>query len=190
MIARTFKMMLTVIFLSIFAGCGSSETSESQKVKEQQQPQTDAEHIEQAAFTSLEGDTVRVSDFKGKVVMIDLWETWCKPCLASFPTLQKLQEEYPDNFVVLAVTPGFTDTRKDAKGFAEEHDYTFTYLMDSNNLHKKLGVQGIPYKLYVDAEGKFIKKSLGSYGPGEDYKKIKQIIEKHKSSSSMESGSI
>lgn len=178
------------MFLAAFMACNSSESSKSQQAKKQRsEPKTDAEYVEQAAFTSLTGDTVRVADFKGKVVMIDLWETWCKPCLASFPTLQKLQEEYPDNFAVLAVTPGFTDTRKDAKGFAKEHDYTFNYLMDSNNLHKKLGVQGIPYKLFVDAEGEFIKKSMGSYGPSEDYKKIKQIIEKHKSDSGPESGS-
>ncbi|MCW9707650.1 TlpA family protein disulfide reductase [Fodinibius salsisoli] len=167
-----------IIAVVLVASCGKSDQSEAEK--EKNAPVTDAEIIEQAAFTSLDGDTVRVADFKGKVVMIDLWETWCKPCLASFPTLQKLQEEYPDNFVVLAVTPGFTDTVKDARAFAEEHDYNFAYLMDANKIHQKIGVQGIPFKLFVDAGGNFIKKSVGSYGPDEDYKKIKQIIEKHK----------
>src|SRR5699024_8849478 len=138
-----------------------------------------AGYVEQAAFTSLDGDTVQVSDFKGKVVMIDLWETWCAPCIESFPTLQKLQEEYSDDFVMLAVTPGFSDTRKDAKAFADEHDYSFRFLMDSNELYKKIKVQNIPYKLFIDAEGNFIKKSLGSYGPKQDYKKIRKIIEEH-----------
>jgi thioredoxin-related protein len=54
--------------------------------------------------------------------------------------------------------------------------------MDSNNLHRKLGVQGIPYKVFVDAEGNFIKESMGSSGPEEDYKMVKNIIEKHKDS--------
>jgi thiol-disulfide isomerase/thioredoxin len=177
------KGITLILLLGIFAACNSSDNPQT---KEQEQktaePQTEADYVEQATFTDLEGDSVSISDFEGKVVMIDFWETWCKPCLASFPTMQRLQEEYPDDFVVLAVTPGFTDTKEDARSFAREHDYTFRYLMDVNNLHQDLGVQGIPFKVYVDADGNFIEKAMGSYGADEDYKKIKEIIEKNKNS--------
>lgn len=182
MITGAFKKMWPLLLAGIIAGCGGGGDSETASQKEQAEPRTTADYVEQATFTSLDGDTVSVADFKGKVVMIDLWETWCKPCLASFPTLQKLQEEYPEDFVVLAVTPGFTDTKEDARAFAREHDYDFTYLMDSNGLHKKVGVQGIPFKMYLDAHGNFIKKSMGSYGPEKDYEKVKDIIEKYKRS--------
>ncbi len=177
---RKFSLYLSTFLLAILIGCNSSEEPKQDKAAQPQpEPQTPEEHVEQATFTDLEGDTVGISDFKGKVILIDFWETWCKPCLASFPTMQKLQDEYSDSFVVLAVTPGFTDTRADAQRFAKEHDYTFQYLIDENNLHQKLGVQGIPYKVYVDAEGKFIEKSMGTAGPKGDYRKMKQIIEKH-----------
>ncbi|HEX6983420.1 MAG TPA: TlpA disulfide reductase family protein [Balneolaceae bacterium] len=181
MTANLLKRFTVLLFACIlFAGCNSSETPpEEAQAKEKPVPNTPAEFVEQAVFTDLEGNPVPISDFKGKVVMIDFWETWCKPCLASFPTLQKLQEAYPDKFVVLAVTPGFTDTVEDARSFASEHDYDFIWLMDSDDLHKKLGVQGIPYKVFVDAEGNFIKKSMGTAGPQADYKMIKQIIEEH-----------
>lgn len=182
MTVKALKRLTVLLFISIlFAGCSSSDNPPKEtQAKVEAEPSTPAEFVEQAVFTDLEGNPVPISKFKGKVVMIDFWETWCKPCLASFPTLQELQKEYPDDFVVLAVTPGFTDTRKDARTFSRKHDYTFKYLMDSNGLHQELGVQGIPYKVFVDAEGNFIKRSMGSYGPQEDYKKIKEIIEKHK----------
>lgn len=140
---------------------------------------TEADYVEKAAFTTLDGEGVEMSDYEGKVVLIDFWETWCKPCLASFPTLDKLANEYPDRFVVLAVTPGFADTKEDARKFTAEHDYNFVYLYDSGKLHQKLGVQGIPFKVFVDADGEFIDASMGSYGPEGDYKHTLEMIRKH-----------
>jgi thiol-disulfide isomerase/thioredoxin len=138
-----------------------------------------AKYVENASFTSLKGKKVSVSDFKGKVVLIDFWETWCKPCVASMPTLSKLQKEFPNKLKVLDVTPGFVNTKKDARAFAKKHDYSFTYLMDTNNLHKKLHIQGIPYKIFIDPSGKFIKTVKGSQGPKIDYKRIKRLVEKY-----------
>lgn len=173
---------VAVIVLSVLMlGCNSGKPSK-EKSQAKAQPTTKEGFVEQASFTDLNGNTVSVSDYKGKVVLIDFWETWCRPCLATFPTLEKLQQEYPENFVVLAVTPGFSDTKEDAQSFAKNHDYSFNYLLDSTKLHEKLEVQGIPFKVYIDAEGNFIKQSMGTAGPEGDYEMIKKIIEKHKKS--------
>lgn len=191
MIKNGIKTLSFILLLTtVMVGCNSSQEQEVNQESQSESPSeaqtkaespTKADYVEQASFTDLDGNAVSISDFKGKVIMIDLWETWCKPCIASFPTLQELQEDYSESFVVLAVTPGFMDTKEDAQAFARENDYDFTYLMDSNELHKKLGVQGIPYKIFVDAEGNFIKESMGSYGPDEDYQKIEEIIENNSS---------
>lgn len=168
------KSCLTALLICLIAGCGAKKDNSKKEAV------TPENQVEQAVFTTFEGDSVRVADYKGKVVLIDFWETWCKPCIASFSTLETLEKEYPEDFVVLAVTPGFTDTKDDARGFAKKHDYTFQYLIDSMGLSQKLGIQSIPYKIFVGPDGKYIKSSLGSYGPDQDYKKIKKIIEKHK----------
>lgn len=184
------KLILLLMFTSLLVAC-SSEKQESSTPKAEsatlQNDSTDtakkstaeAQAVEQATFTDLEGNAVDIAEFEGKVVLIDFWETWCKPCLASFPTMQQLMDDYPEQFVVLAVTPGFLNTKEDASEFSGENDYDFVYLFDENKLHQKLNVQGIPFKVFVDAEGNFIEMSMGSRGPEGDYKHAKEIIEKH-----------
>lgn len=158
-------------------GAGQGPLTEAEMKAE-----ADSEAIEQAVFTDLNGEEVPVSDFEGKVVLIDLWETWCAPCLAIFPVLEKLSEEYPDDFVVLAVTPGFTDTAEDARSFREEKGYPFRFLLDSNKLNEKLGIQGIPYKIYLDANGELIKHSLGISSPEVEYEEVRELIESNRAS--------
>lgn len=177
-------LLLSLSFMIFACGSQDNQNSDAQAVSDTESVEmTEASYVEQATFEDMSGNTVSVSDFKGKVVLIDFWETWCKPCLAIFPTMQKLQEEYPDDFVVLAVNPGFADTKEDAQNFISEHDYDFRYLLDSNDLNEKLNVQSIPFKVYVDAEGNFIKSDIGSYGENKDYQALKSVIEKHKLSS-------
>jgi len=134
--------------------------------------------VENATFKGLDGNTVNVSDYKGKVVMIDFWETWCHPCIASMPTEDKLAREFPDKFVVLAVTPGFNDSKQQVKKFVKDHNYKFHFAY-GKKLAKQLMISGIPYKVFLDPKGNFIKVEMGSYGPQKDYHDIKSIIEKY-----------
>lgn len=176
---KNLQKILTLFLISaIFVGCGNKKET-TKKTQKKDEPLSIAEAVEQASFVTLQGDTIHVSDFKGKVVMIDFWETWCKPCIASFPGTNRLQKDFSKNFVAIAVTPGFSDTKKDAKAFAKSHDYDLIYAMDTYDLHKKLNVTAIPFKVFIDANGEFIKTERGSAGPKQDYKRIKKIIKKH-----------
>jgi thiol-disulfide isomerase/thioredoxin len=132
--------------------------------------------IENAVFTDLDGNEVKVSDFEGKLVLVDFWETWCGPCLQVFPAMQELREQYPGEFEVLAVTVGMNDTPETAKDFAEEHDYDFTWLYDENEIFSAIGGQGIPFKAYIDPQGEVIKIEMGSYGKEGDYNRTKSMI--------------
>src|SRR5699024_12758542 len=115
MIYNGLRKITPVLMLSLLIGCSSGEDAGNSSPDSEENAQVTADStqrspiagdVEQAAFTSLDGGTVRVSDFKGKVVMIDLWETWCATCIESLPTLQALQEGYYDDFIVLVVTTG------------------------------------------------------------------------------------
>lgn len=173
---NTIKTLLLLLIPAVFMACGSKNKSEENTKNE---AKIKADLVEQAAFVTLKGDTINVSDFKGKVVMLDFWETWCKPCISSFPAVDSLLQQYSKNFAAIAVTAGWEDTKEDAQAFAKEHDYDFIYAMDIDSLSKKLNVRSIPFKVFIGPDGKFIKTSKGSSGPEKDYKKIEKMIEKY-----------
>lgn len=147
--------------------------------KAQSESQSQQKAAVQATFTSLDGKKVSVTDFKGKVVMLDFWETWCGPCIKSFPTLENLQHDYPEKFVVIAVNPGIMDNKSDVKKFVKQNNYDLHFVYDTNKLSQTLGIQSIPFKVFIGPNGKFIGTQLGSYGPKRDYKHIQNIIEKN-----------
>ncbi len=165
---------LSILAIVILAGIRLATSSGSAKID----PQDKNEILRNAVMTTLDGDEVTLSNFAGKTVLIDVWETWCTPCLRSFPTLQKLMEDFPEDFLVLAVSPGYMDSPEQVREFAENHDYDFTYVF-GEDLARDLNVQSIPFKVYVDPDGQYIESILGTQGPDRDYEKTREIIQRY-----------
>lgn len=176
---------ILVAALAIVAGCSqdssqqeSSSESQSADVPEQDLNEQRAT-IQNASFVDLDGNTVELDQFEGKLVLIDFWESWCGPCLQVFPAMEELRGEYPDQFEVLAVTVGLTEGPEEAKAFADENDYPFTWLYDENEVFEQLGGTGIPFKVFISPEGELIEIEMGSRGREGDYDKTKAKIEEY-----------
>jgi len=135
------------------------------------------EIIWNSTFTDLEGNEVSIQDYKGKVVLIDFWETWCGPCLQVFPAMDSLRNEYENDFVVFAVNLQDSDTPEEVEEFMQEKGYDFKFLLDKNQVGPKVISFGIPFKIFVDPDGYLIKAEVGSSGTEGDYLKAKTIIE-------------
>jgi thiol-disulfide isomerase/thioredoxin len=131
--------------------------------------------VRAGAITDLTGAPVDLADYKGKVVMLDFWETWCVPCIRSFPGMDRAVREYPDEFAVIAISPGFSDTDADISGFVSTVDYRFTWAKGAD-LATEIGVQGIPYKVFLDKAGNVQAVEVGSLGPERDYQKLVERI--------------
>lgn len=172
---KILQPIIVAFLVAVMVSCGGeSESSENREVSDGSPESI----VENARFQDLDGNDVSIEDFKGKLVLIDFWESWCGPCLQVFPAMEELRGEYPDEFAVLAVTVGLNEGPEDAREFAEEHGYDFNFLYDEYDVFARLGGQGIPFKVLVDPEGKLIEIEMGSRGRQGDYNKAKaQIME-------------
>ena len=130
------------------------------------------------ALNDLDGNKVNASDLKGKVVIVDFWATWCGPCKASFPGMQKIVNKFKDNpnvkFIFVDTWERGDNKEKNASEFITKNKYTFHVLMDNDNaVVEQFKVEGIPTKFILDKEGKIRFKSVGF--DGSDDKLISEL---------------
>ncbi len=104
------------------------------------------------ALTSLSGETVQLSAYRGQIVLINFWATWCGPCEVEMPTFQSRFDESDSDLVVLAINP--QDSHADMLDYAAELGLTFPILMDDDNAtYRTYRVPGFPTSYLVDREG-------------------------------------
>jgi len=110
----------------------------------------------------LQGRDVKLSELRGKVVLVNFWATWCKPCKEEMPAMQASYDKLRDKgFVVLAVNE-LEDTARVAEHI-RTHGHTFEVVMDHNNkVANMYGVVGLPASFLIDPQGVVRERISGS----------------------------
>lgn len=109
----------------------------------------------------LDGNTVKLSDFKGKAVFLNFWATWCGPCILEFPAIQQLSDAFPDDLAVIAVN--CSEKKAKVKEFIDDNDYDFNVGLDENGkIQIKYPTMGIPYSVVIDPDGVITSIHLGA----------------------------
>ncbi|MGM9477532.1 redoxin domain-containing protein [Pedobacter sp. GSP4] len=128
------------------------------------------------SLTNLKGEKVSLASLKGKIVILDYWATWCGPCVASFPGMQKALAKYANNpnVVFLFVNTWQTEDNREklVTDFIAEKKYNFNVLYDTKNAKdpskfdvvSAYKVDGIPTKFVIDGEGNIRFKAVGFSG--------------------------
>jgi peroxiredoxin/outer membrane lipoprotein-sorting protein len=127
------------------------------------------------SLQSLEGKTYKLSDLKGKVLLLDFWATWCPPCREELPIIEKLHKEFSGKGLVVL---GINDENKaTVQQFVKQQKLTFTNLLDSGGaVARAYKVTAIPRVILIDKDGKIVKDITG-YSP-ENEKILRELITK------------
>src|SRR5690606_1766890 len=121
-------------------------------------------------LTNMQGETVSLDDYRGKIVILDFWATWCGPCIMSFPGMQAAVNKYADDpnveFLFINTWQSEDNYKELVTNFINENNYTFHVVYDEMKDRDKAtvtayGVRGIPTKVFIDPEGKIRFQSAG-----------------------------
>jgi peroxiredoxin len=112
-------------------------------------------------LNDLEGRPVNLTDYRGKIVLLNFWATWCEPCKKEMPEMQTAYEQYKDQaFVVLAIN--FGGKADEASSFAHHGHLTFPILLDPGvKVAARYGVISLPVSFFIDKEGIIRERVFG-----------------------------
>jgi len=166
--AFTFHVWRLTLLLLLLAGCAAPTTTSIPHDSRLGQPAPDF------ALPDLGGETVRLSDLRGQVVLVNFWGTYCPPCKEEMPDLQQLYQRHgPAGFTMLAV-----DVEEPAgvvRAFRDQHSLTFPILLsDDASVNPTFGIRALPTSWLVDQAGLLRRLWIG---PVPIVQAEKQIVE-------------
>ena len=185
-------VVLSIAFSSL-SGCGGSgansqvgETSSNSAATASGSPKKPSEYppvataIAQSDIKNLDGSTFKIADKKGKVLLLNMWATWCGPCRAEMPALVKMQDEFREQGLEIIGLNSDDEAVDDIHKFAEAMNLNYTLVWPDtklqNDLLKISQFGGIPQSFLIDRDGNLRGVFRGS-NPA-DVKKMETIVAK------------
>ena len=169
--SKLFLSISTLLMTVSFINCTSEKANSSDKKPAAQKVDYTASTTQtdnyvaapDFALENLDGDVVRLSDYKGKVVFLNFWATWCPPCRAEIPYFIELVDQYgEDGFIVLGVDLDPRDFSK-VPGFVAQQGINYPVLYDTKQVSGMYGgIQSIPTTFVINRDGKVVEQIVGS----------------------------
>ena len=138
-------------------------------------PKFTVKNIDETAFDA--------DAFKGKVTLVDFWATWCVPCVASMPDMQKLYDKYKESGFTVAGVSIDEEGAKKVKPFLAKRKFTYPMLLDTDKdapTWKAFGVHVIPAVFLVDRDGQIVQQWTGKPDKKEIEKAVSALLEEKK----------
>jgi peroxiredoxin len=125
----------------------------------------------------MNGANVRLSSYKGRIILLNFWATWCEPCKEEIPDLITLQEQYKNDIVVLGFS--IDDSAEKLREYAAKYQMNYPVLVGAGheNIQEAYGpMWGVPVTVIIDRDGKIAKKQSGIRTRAQFEKEIKRLL--------------
>ena len=112
---------------------------------------------------NLDGQSISLSDLKGKPVLINFWATWCRPCIFEMPYIQEIYDEWSGKgLMVLAINRGESSSK--VEQFLQSNNLSLPVLLDTKlDVFRRYNIRGIPTTFFIDKDGIIQEKIIGAF---------------------------
>jgi thiol-disulfide isomerase/thioredoxin len=180
-----------IIFTTLFLlGCGNTSTTnvvENKQVaanaatvakKDSSKLEAMPTALMQAQLKTIDGKPFKLEDYKGKVLLVNLWATWCAPCIKEMPEIQRLSDEMKDNFQAVSITNYDEENLETSvKKFLADKKFTYQQGIAETSVMemfvKQSKMDAIPVNFVLTKDGKIVKTLVG----GKKYEEFKSAVE-------------
>ena len=155
----TTKNILFLFLAGAILLVGCSDTVESAGRMEERA----SEKAQGFTLQDINGRTVRLSDYKNDVIILNFFATWCPPCRSEIPDFVELIDEYgADDFIIIGISLDKGDV-DDVRSFAAQYNINYPVLLDDDLVSKAYGpIRSIPTTFIIDREGNIAQKIMGA----------------------------
>jgi peroxiredoxin len=168
-------LLAGTVCLALFLGaCSSSHKAAAASVK----PEKERKRAPEFELKDADGKVVKLSDYKGKIVLLNFWATWCGPCKIEIPWFMEFEQKNKDRgFAVLGVAMD-DDGWEAVKPYISQHRVNYRVLLGSDSIAQKYGgVDSLPTTFLLDRDGKIAAVHVGLVSKGDYQDEINHLLE-------------
>ena len=159
---RVFKIILLAVGITYLSFLGFFQIDLNSSSKANAAEKSNLKPAPDFTLKDINGKDVKLSDFKGKVVVVDFWATWCAPCRMELPHLIELQKKFEkQGFTFIGISVD-EEGVKVVKPFSEKNKINYPILISDDKVQKDFGgIFGYPTAFLIDQKGNIVKKYFG-----------------------------
>lgn len=166
MINKLILILMLALSINVFSGDRTEIKNEGNKAPN-------------FSLKSTKGKTINLTDYKGKIVILDFWATWCPPCRKGIPDLISIQKKYKKNVVVIGVSLDGDKTIKDVPKFIKDYKINYPIVYGDDKVVADYGgIRSIPTSFMIDKKGNVADMQVGLVEKEIFINKIKELLKK------------
>jgi peroxiredoxin len=174
---KTIGFVITVFLILMFIGIRSSRTSNSTSPVATGGTNSHAQAAPEFQLKTLDGLAVKLSDFRGKAVVLNFWATWCAPCRVETPWLVDLYRKYKEQGLEIVGISMDEGSPEHVEKFVREMNVSYTVLMGNNSVSDSYGgVRFLPQTFFIDRDGEIASQRLGLKSKNDLENDIKRLL--------------
>ncbi len=175
------KFIFLAIFLFSFSvfGCRNEEKASEKISTDKIEQQLQLKKAPDFELKTLDGKTVKLSEFRGKVVLLDFWATWCGPCRKGVPDLVEIQNQFNNDLIIIGISLDQQNTLNQLQPFIDYYNINYPVVLWNEKVVKDYGnISAIPTSFIINQDGEIVNRFVGLMPKETIVKQISTLLDK------------